>query len=951
MHGGYLGLVTLLLALYPIQGSPNGTTTLLISDRDDLPGLREEHLLLLLAPLVVTVTLAVTAVVYVFSGSQRSIRMPSLLMLVMWTALVTVGLVAWGITYASTKIVIEEKQEQVLIVSVERTMQNVHQEMDTGIRILQLVGEFAASGDLNLDATWPEPQVYIKKMLRTIGLATDSVHLLYVASPAGRMHGVRPHRSFDYHYFCVLQDDDLPWWVSCPPKNFIPRNDPTFCDRVQNDDQCGNDTRTEKRCAATCLGVENAGLAQNNPVEQQLCYGTPQLHRLIVTAVESSSLEFEPSTQGGFNYLPYTPQARPWFTNGTDLMWSDPYLFASGSGTGITASQGVFSSRGEFLGVVAVDFSLWSLNTIMQKLRPTTNSLSAIVTLKGYLVGASLPEDALQEDIGMEDLRTMLLQVGNFPNKESRISQMFASVAARYGSIHAAADQTSLFMDGGQIIMSFPTEVCGSVLIMSLTLPYSDTMGDASDASVSALALAVCMSVLCAFLVFVGVSIILSPLSILAADMSDVALMKIGGKTLSGQVSRIAEVGSMQDSFHKMVMNLAEFKNYLPQSVLCDAKDTTLSPASNSHSILSERTFQTNFPDLTNTNPNLSDSSSASSAVRRETNSVFSPGLKPKSASLLVVNVKGFHTMVKQLNQNQLVSLHEKYLDPVVTTVRNFRGIVDELSGDHIFLSFNTVLHTPGHCAKAVECSLRVKSVFKDQIFTELAFLNDVPSLHEPQSGAPLPVTLALTTGRALCGNLGSSGVKKFVVIGHASSTVRLYERCGATWGVSILTDHTMETDEAVRQTTELRTLLRIFNHKNDPIFLYEIVDTKRNTRGNEWMYSLATLEETTKLAAHNTLVQSIYDGNWGVAREKLTHLKNTSAEYDPVSKSLVTMQRIAELDTWLQHCTARNEIPPTIWLNFTASMYPGLEHKGRTAVIQSITQVRSISGEDADEE
>ena len=351
--------------------------------------------------------------------------------------------------------------------------------------------------------------------------------------------------------------------------------------------------------------------------------------------------------------------------------------------------------------------------------------------------------------------------------------------------------------------------------------------------------------VLSAFLVYRAAE----PLLTLMKEMQMVAVMKLDQLDADASLSCLTEVREMQLSFRTMVRNLVEYREYLPQSVLCDStdaddvsgSDSRLSPTAHSAERSPATTPHTSAPAKLSAGESISATLHLTPQARL---GAFDSNLCTKSVTLIVTNMHCLHTV----NVPSLADVLQRYLEPIVQTARKYRGIVDEMSGDRVTLSFNTTLPATAHRTHAVEFAHYLKGKWCEDV--------------------PVEGNIAIATGSAVCGNVGCFGLKKYGIVGNVACNVRAIERCGRAWGVTTICDGRVAAD--VRYKNLIRKLIQVLLKERHPSVLCEVVSAKCSTTNHEWMYSMQDEDAQDPYRITNTVVDLVYSGNVPKAKQLL---------------------------------------------------------------------------------
>jgi len=174
--------------------------------------------------------------------------------------------------------------------------------------------------------------------------------------------------------------------------------------------------------------------------------------------------------------------------------------------------------------------------------------------------------------------------------------------------------------------------------------------------------------------------------------------------------------------------------------------------------------------------------------------------------SLAASNVVGYLSMSLAGEQHKLwmaVDVERWY-----RAVASVRGVVDLISGDRRYASFNA----RRSCARHSDAAIGV--------------------LFDRESSSQR--TGCAMTGRAVCGNFGSAGVQRFMVLGAVASSLHTFERIAAAWNIRVLVEG--ETCATEMNTWNARLIAGLFLPKREPatVLAYR-VESKRSGAEDIW--------------------------------------------------------------------------------------------------------------------
>eukprot|EP01063_Lacrimia_lanifica_P002302 TRINITY_DN11200_c0_g1_i1.p1 TRINITY_DN11200_c0_g1~~TRINITY_DN11200_c0_g1_i1.p1 ORF type:complete len:1202 (+),score=294.60 TRINITY_DN11200_c0_g1_i1:67-3672(+) len=563
--------------------------------RDDSPGIiHETDKIAFLAVLGGLTILAVVGIAV--RAFMRGVTLPVLLATVMWVALMTTCCVVWSLTFTSSRDIIVSNKEEELVELMAQTAHKVAGTLESGRVLVATMAMLVQQGSYNISGEFPKAHsdlyTYYNILSRGPG-EVNAAEMLYYGRPDERAFGlevVDPRgdggdvlpwvRLFDA---VTAPSDPIPSWLDCNASNFLSRAE---CDALLS--QCQTADFSASAATASCLA------ACEVPAGPAACYGPawpaggnisapPALARALQydARLNTSSGEYlvpvdppETMVRSGSgrilynDHLPYFTTRRPWYHKEQHAIWSPPYVYHNQATIGITVSQGVYDVAGSFVACLALDFSLVTLSSFFATVRTTDHTEVLLLDGGGVLLGSTLSEAEARTLGGAGgDGYTSLPNVANAPS--GPLAHVQRTLLARFGGVNGAIDAgVALLHDGGRVVVSHPVYVHPASRVWWLlvaTLPYSDIMGEAEDASFLALILAAAVAVFCALVVFLAVYAALRPVLGLKEDMAAVALMDLEVEA-SGADSKIIEVRAMYDSFTCMVANLKEWRQYIPDS-------------------------------------------------------------------------------------------------------------------------------------------------------------------------------------------------------------------------------------------------------------------------------------------------------------------------------------------------------------------------------------------------
>eukprot|EP00756_Hemistasia_phaeocysticola_P027697 Hpha_TRINITY_DN16130_c0_g7::TRINITY_DN16130_c0_g7_i1::g.5750::m.5750 len=316
------------------------------------------------------------------------------------------------------------------------------------------------------------------------------------------------------------------------------------------------------------------------------------------------------------------------------------------------------------------------------------------------------------------------------------------------------------------------------------------------------------------------------------------------------------------ESFIQLLANLRSYKAYLPHSCLVQDKAPDAQEEER-RSSLSEEASENPSSLLTLATPQqvgapMTDTSSWSSRGRRSRKrSMFSFESRSKASSvsecagtdlktvprrarvsLAAGNMIGYLTsagnLAGQPNADFIAADVERWCSAVVGA----KGVMDLISGDRRYASFNARQTCAGHSSAAIG----------------VLFVRAGDDLSECSwSGC-------VVTGQAVSGDFGSTSVLRFMVLGGVSSSLHPLERIAAGWQTKVLADSEAFSSACYDWDAQLLGAVFITKRGERPLRLYGMASRRESGEEmEEWMYQLEKIPDGMYAEANKakeTLIQ-----------------------------------------------------------------------------------------------
>ncbi|MBV9110329.1 MAG: HAMP domain-containing protein [Gemmatimonadetes bacterium] len=132
-------------------------------------------------------------------------------------------------------------------------------------------------------------------------------------------------------------------------------------------------------------------------------------------------------------------------------------------------------------------------------------------------------------------------------------------------------------------------------------------------------------------------------------------------------------------------------------------------------------------------------------------------GGETRTVTTLFADVRGFTAMTEGMEPQRVIGLLNEVMERAADAVEAEGGVVDKFVGDEIMAVFGAPMSTGDDADRAVRAALRIRE--------GLAALNeDRAARGEP----PLEMGIGVNSGRAVAGNMGSTGRLNYTVLGES---------------------------------------------------------------------------------------------------------------------------------------------------------------------------------------
>jgi adenylate cyclase len=131
-------------------------------------------------------------------------------------------------------------------------------------------------------------------------------------------------------------------------------------------------------------------------------------------------------------------------------------------------------------------------------------------------------------------------------------------------------------------------------------------------------------------------------------------------------------------------------------------------------------------------------------------------GGEKRQVTLLMSDLRGFTALAERLEPAVVVALLNHYLSAMIEIIQEQGGTIDEIIGDAFLVIFGAPVAMPDAARRAVCCALAMQQAMRG-----------VNAYNRRQGWPELEMGIALNTGEAVVGNVGSTRRSKYGVVGQ----------------------------------------------------------------------------------------------------------------------------------------------------------------------------------------
>ncbi|MBI4871887.1 MAG: GAF domain-containing protein [Candidatus Riflebacteria bacterium] len=190
--------------------------------------------------------------------------------------------------------------------------------------------------------------------------------------------------------------------------------------------------------------------------------------------------------------------------------------------------------------------------------------------------------------------------------------------------------------------------------------------------------------------------------------------------------------------------------------------------------------------------------------------SVMNP--KRQRITIIFVDLRGFTTLSERLDAAMVVELLDDFFETLTPLIFKYNGTLDKYIGDEIMALWGAPVTKPDDTSNAILCSVEMMNAMESV------------KTRWKKRGLDVAMGIAINTGEAIVGSIGSTANKNFTAIGDAVNTAARLE--GLSERNQILMTRT--TYDEVREIVKVRQMPSAkVKGKEQELEIYEVMGLK----------------------------------------------------------------------------------------------------------------------------
>jgi adenylate cyclase len=180
-----------------------------------------------------------------------------------------------------------------------------------------------------------------------------------------------------------------------------------------------------------------------------------------------------------------------------------------------------------------------------------------------------------------------------------------------------------------------------------------------------------------------------------------------------------------------------------------------------------------------------------------------------REVTVVFVDLVGFTAMSETLEPVDVAATLNEFFSEMTDVIFEHQGTLDKFLGDGLLAVFGAPLPHDGHATNAVRAAIQMRQV--------------LGNLNARRAAQPLEMRVAIHTGRALTGDIGSPKRRDFTVLGDVVNTASRMESSITRPGQIVVSKETLDQTAGAFRATPLGTFT--LRGRQSPVEAYAVED------------------------------------------------------------------------------------------------------------------------------
>lgn len=164
-----------------------------------------------------------------------------------------------------------------------------------------------------------------------------------------------------------------------------------------------------------------------------------------------------------------------------------------------------------------------------------------------------------------------------------------------------------------------------------------------------------------------------------------------------------------------------------------------------------------------------------------------------KTVTVLFADLVGFTTWSEKMKADELAGLLTRFFTLASDAIFSQDGTIDKFIGDAVMAFFGAPIDQPDHAARAITAALKIQDAVTE--WNRERTVENKP---------PIEIRIALNTGEAIVGEIGSQSRVEYTVLGNAVNVAARMEEYVASAGDIVIGPATYEATRGSFQTVQM---------------------------------------------------------------------------------------------------------------------------------------------------